>query len=577
MHKEIRVKDIDVLVIGGGLAAAFASIKAKEAGAEKVVQVCKASTGRSGNSAFAASVIHVCFPEDDLDDRVNRLSRSLAYIAQQDLIKDHLEESYDIFQDLVSYGCEFLRDERGNIVRLAARGAYPTVVFKGLGLMSAVRKEEKKRKVELADRVMITDLLTRDGQAAGAVGFSLDSGDFYIFESKATVLATGSTWYKGLLPGHRDDAGDGFAMAYRAGVLLGGGECNDQLSNLFPRCYDIGPGMNRWVGEGGIFINAKGERFMEKYNPRLRDRAGLSRLNIAFCMEAKRGNTPIYMDMRQIPPEGVRRLKEALIIPMKMFARAGLEAEDRITELIEWSPAAATARCGPVVNRMFETSMPGLYACGEAACTDAVVTGLASAATSGAKAGKSAAKFAKEIDWRKPDSGQVENLRQRAFAPLHRSEGTEPDQVLLSVQDAIIPYDVLFIRKEERMREALKKIEEIKENQVPLLLAYDPHYLRMAHEAESLLITAEIQLSASIFRKDSRIGIREDYPYEDNIEWLKFIRVRKDGNVLKIITEDVPIDTYPVKVERTKEIAYLWRAGINAGAVSIEGGEIKWV
>ena len=82
MNGELRIKDIDVLVIGGGLAAAFAAIKAKEAGAKRVVQVCKGATGCTGNSAFAASVIHVCFPEDDLDDRLKRLSRSLAYIAQ---------------------------------------------------------------------------------------------------------------------------------------------------------------------------------------------------------------------------------------------------------------------------------------------------------------------------------------------------------------------------------------------------------------------------------------------------------------------------------------------------------------
>jgi hypothetical protein len=99
----------------------------------------------------------------------------------------------------------------------------------------------------------------------------------------------------------------------------------------------------------------------------------------------------------------------------------------------------------------------------------------------------------------------------------------------------------------------------------------------MAHEAESLLITAEIHLRASLFRKDSRTGIREDYPYEDNIDWLKFIRVKKDGKDMKIVTEDVPIDRYPLKVERTREVAYLWQAGIDAGVVRLEGGKIRWV
>ena len=186
------------------------------------------------------------------------------------------------------------------------------------------------------------------------------------------------------------------------------------------------------MGEGGFFVNARGERFMEKYNPSLKDRAGLAKLTIAFCMEAKQGNTPIYLDMRGIPPEGVRRLKESLIIPMKMFHRAGLEANDRILELIEWSPAAPVARPGPAVDRNFATSMAGLYACGEAACPEAVVTGLACAATSGAKAGQSAAAFAKQTGMVQPDAAQIADLRQQVFAPMSRPDGVDPDHIVLA-------------------------------------------------------------------------------------------------------------------------------------------------
>ena len=570
------MKDIDVLVIGGGIAAVFAAIKAKEAGADRVVQICKGRVGCTGNSAFAAGVVHVCFPEDDLDDRLMRLTRSLAYIAQQDLLREHLEESFGILKDMDSYGCDFVKDDKGNFVRLPARGAYPTVVFRGHQMMNAMREAALGRGVQQVNRVMITDMLTRDGQIVGAVGFRLDDGAFCVFESKATILATGSTWYKGLLSGHRDDAGDGFAMAYRAGALLSGGENNDQLANLFPKRYDIGPGMNRWVGEGGYFINAKGERFMEKYNPHLKDRAGLRILTTAFCMEVRRGNAPIYMDMRHLTRDSIQRLKEALPLPMKMFERAGILVGDKITQLIEWSPAACVGRPGPVVNRNFETSLPGLYTCGEAACPDAVVTGLANAATSGAKAGKCAAEFAQGIvgEAAKPD--QVKELRQRTFSPLQRKDGIEPDQVLLSLQEAVIPYDVLFLRYEERMQEALHKIEDIRDNQAPLLFAYDPHYLRMVHEVLSLLLVAEIQLRAAIFRKDSRVGLREDYPYEDNIDWLKFIRAKKDGQAMKITTEDVPIDKYPIKVERKKTLAYLWQKAQEMGIITVEKGRIRW-
>ncbi len=576
MNNTVTISNIDVLVIGGGLAAAFAGIKARENGAGKVVQVCKGRTGSTGNSAFAASVMHICFPEDDADDRLRRLLRSLGWIAQQDLVRDHLEESYPLLLEMDGFDCGFLKDEKGGFIRSRARGAYPTVKFRGHRMMQGMRRAAKKRDVELVDGVMVTDLLTRGGRVAGAVGFDFQKGDFFLFEARSVVLATGSTWYKGLLPGHRDDTGDGFGMACRAGVVMSGGEANDQLTNLFPRRFDLGPGMNLWVGEGGVFLNGKGEPFMERYNPKLKDRAGLAKLTVAFCMEVKRGRGPIFMDMRHFPPENVRRLKEALIIPMKMFERAGLEKDDRILDLIEWSPAAPVGRPGPAVSRRFETSLAGLYACGEATAPEAVVTGLAAAATSGAKAGQWAARFAAEAAPLTPRAEQMEDLRLRLSAPLRRKGGVDPEHVLLQLQEAVIPYDVLLIRRQDRMEGALARIESLRDAEAPLMFARDPHHLRSVLEVENLLTTAEIQLRAALFRKDSRTGIREDFPYEDNIDWLKFVRVRKGEKGMELFTEEVPVESASVAVARKRRIAYLWQMGIDAGVAREEGGVITW-
>ena len=103
-----EVRDIDVLVIGGGIAATFAAIKAKEAGARRVVQVDKGTVGKTGNSCFAAGVIHVCFPEDDLDDRLMRLTRAEGFLAQQDLIQDHLQDSYQSWKICAATACGLL-------------------------------------------------------------------------------------------------------------------------------------------------------------------------------------------------------------------------------------------------------------------------------------------------------------------------------------------------------------------------------------------------------------------------------------------------------------------------------------
>lgn len=578
MRREIRVKDIDVLVIGGGLSGTYAAMKAKEGEANKVVQLDKGHVGKSGNSCFGAGVMHVFFPEqDDLEDRVRRLARSLGYVAQQDLIQGYLEDSFKILMEMDKLGVDFVKTAEGEIERRPGRGYYPVVMFRGFQLMDVMGKVARKRGVEQLNKTMITGLLTKDGRAVGAVGFNLLEGDFYVFESKATVLATGSTWYKGLLPGQRDCTGDGYAVAYRAGAVLSGAENNDMLANLMPARYDIGPGMNKFVGEGGIFLNSKSERFMEKYNPHLKERAGLRILTAAFCMEAKQGHTPIYMDMTHFGPEQVRRLKEVLPLAMKMFERAGIVEGDRFVKLVEWMPCAPVARPGLVVNRMFETSLPGVYACGEAAAPQAVVTGLASAATSGAEAGKYAAQYAAKGGARvSPDPGQVVELQEYTFQPLGRQDGIEPDQVLLALQEAVIPYDVLLLRDGERMSTSIQEVEDIRDNQVPLVAAYDPHYLRMAHEAQNLTLVAEFQLRAALLRTESRTALREDYPYMDNEEWLKWILVEKDGGEMKLTAEPVPIEKYPIQVDRGKVLHHLWQKGQEHRIVSIEGGKVKW-
>jgi succinate dehydrogenase/fumarate reductase flavoprotein subunit len=578
MFEEIRVKDIDVLVIGGGLAGVYAAIKAKEAGASCVVLVDKGKMGKSGNSCFAAGVMHVFFPqEDDLEDRVRRLTRSLGYLARQDMIKEHLEQSFVIVKEMDKWGVDFLKGSEGNFERRPGRGYYPVVMFRGTQMMETMRKVALKSGVKEFSKIMITDLLTQEGRVAGAVGFHIQMGDFYIFEAKTTILATGSTWYKGLLPGHRDCTGDGYAAAFRAGAELSGAENNDMLTNLMPARYDIGPGMNKFVGEGGIFLNAKGERFMEKYNPSLKERAGLRILTSAFCLEAKQGNVPIYMDMTHFNSEQVKRLKEVLPLAMKMFERVGIVKDNRFIRVIEWMPCAPVARPGLIVNNRFETSLPGLYACGEAAAPQAVVTGLAAAATSGAKAGRSAAEEARKTPSPSIDLRQVEELKKYIFQPLRRKEGMEPDQVLLALQESIIPYDVLLLREEKRMKKALKEVEDIRNNQVPLLKAYDPHYLRMVHEVINLALVAEIHLRSALMREESRVALREDYPYTDNLDWLKWIKVKKEDNQMSFSTEEIPIEQYPIKVEKKKILHHLWKIAEEQKIIKIEEGKVKWV
>ncbi|MBN1106901.1 MAG: FAD-binding protein [Deltaproteobacteria bacterium] len=579
ISREVVHKQADVLVIGGGISGTLAAIKAREAGCENVIQVDKGHVGKSGCSAFAAGVLQqVPFPGDDFKERLLSETAYLQYIVRQDRVIRHFEEIGDLIDQIEGYGVQIIRDKKAKRVKQKGRGRYPMLTFPGPQLMNALAKTARKKGVQQVNKVMITDLIRSGDYIIGAVGFETTHGVFHVFKAKTTIMATGLTYYKSICPGHRNCTGDGYAAAYRAGVALSGGESNDNLGHAFPSKYDVGPGMSLFVGEGGKFINNRGERFMERYYPTRKERAPLNYLTLAFAMEAKRGNTPIYMDIRHFSPRQVDRLRRAIPLVIRGFESVGIVRKGRIAEKIEWGLTAYLGRTGIRVNDQLQSSLAGLYACGEAAAMEAYTAGLAPAASSGGQAGTYAAKQARGMYMPKIPPRLVKELRERTYQPLTRSDGVEPDQVLLSLQEAIMPYDVLKIRHEKRMRKALAKIETLREDQLAILHAYDPHYLRMAHEVRSLTLIAEITLRSAILRKESRLGIREDYPYIDNQKWLKWTEVENDPNgKMATRTEQVPIASYPLQPRQMgRHLHRRWQIAEDMGIISVHKGKIHW-
>lgn len=577
--QNITHENIDVLIIGGGLAGTFASIKAKEAGARKVVQVDKAYTGRSGCSALSAGVIRTFFPKEDSWDAVFKDGViQTHYLCDQERLEDHLNDIEKRIEDMVSYGVSFERTPDGKLERFYGRSGAMRVMFHGgLQMMGAMRKAAVVRGVEHIDRVMITSLLKRDRTVVGAIGFHIETGEFHIFQSKAVVIAMGRCWNKGRLPGHRNVTGDGFVIASAVGAELCGFE-RARWNNM-PAHYDIGPGMSMFVGSGGFFVNRKSERFMEKFDPILGDRAQLFWLTNYFAMEAKRGNAPIYLDMTHLETDKVARLKRVVPLPMMMFERVGIVKDNNILHKIEIVPAGTQCEGGIKINRRYESTISGLYACGDSipgAGEEALQSVLPGATTSGSRAGTYAADYAREAPHLELDQAELQDLKKYTYEPLARKTGMEPDQVLLTLQEVMTPYDVLIIRHDERMQQALKDVEDIWENQVQYLCAYNPHYLRMAIEARNIVWVAKMQLRCALFRTESRTNLREDFPFMDNVNWLKWIVVRRNNSELELLTEEIPVERYPVKPTPGVVLHPQWETARSLGIIKIDQGHIKW-
>jgi len=194
---------------------------------------------------------------------------------------------------------------------------------------------------------------------------------------------------------------------------------------------------------------------------------------------------------------------------------------------------------------------------------------LPAAAITGARAGIFAAEYAKEAKEPQIDEEQVKELRTYAFAPMERGDGIEPDHIIIGLLETLLPYEVTVISRGDRLEKAMKEVERIRDEEVPLLYAPDAHYLRLANETKSIVLVAEMYLRSRLLREESREGcLREDYPYTDNVNWLKNTMLKQENRKMKLWTEDIPVERYRVKPKREKYLYPVFEVAKKRG--------IKW-
>jgi succinate dehydrogenase/fumarate reductase flavoprotein subunit len=548
---QFKVFETDVLVIGGGLAGATAAIKARESGARKVILVSKGKLGKDSISTFAAGVFQPAFPEDDREALVKRYATEEDWgggLFEEEWLKVYLDESFQRVLDMDRWGVEWEKTPDGEIERLDGRWKLPMAMFKGPQMMEAMSKKVVRMGVKAVGHTMVTDLLTERGEpggrVTGAVGFDVRSATLKLFNAKATILAAGGCAFKGRYVGHGAMTGDGCAMAYRAGAKLGRFEIGDIL-HITPTTMDI-QGLNMFVGLGGHFVNSRGERFMQEYDPELVDSASMARVVEASAMEVRAGRGPICLDMMHFDTDRVRKLRRVLPFPAKVMERAGVLVGDRIVKNVEWAPTfhgTVAAGGGVVADTHCETSVAGLFACGDAmARPKHFPKALAAAAVSGYRAGVAAADYSGRSEIHPPKGAYLKKLQSSLLKPFGRKQGIDADQMIIEIQEVLMPYEILVISRGDRLEKAVKEVERLRDEEVPLLYAFDAHYLRLAHEVQNMVTVAEMYLRCRLLREESRDGaLREDFPYTDNEHWLKWTTLQQENGKMRMGTEDIPL------------------------------------
>lgn len=360
-----------VLVIGSGGAGVRAAIEASGHGT--CVLISRTIAGKGGCTIMAEGGYNAVMNEaDTIADHFADTMKGGAYLNDQDLVHVLTEEAPDRMQDLISWGAVFDVTDSCTICQRPFGGqCFPRTCYAGdrtgHEMMVTLMERLAHTPVRVCHEIAAFDLLISEGRVIGALGLDR-KGRLYTFLADATVLATGGgTRVYDISTNSMSGTGDGYAMGWRAGA-----ELIDMEQVQFHPTGAVYPwdARGRLVteavrGEGGVLKNSLGERFMSRYDP---DRMELSTRDVvarACATEIMQGRgTPhggVWLDVTHLP---ARTIEERLPVMLEQFLKYGVDIR---TEPMEVAPTAHHMMGGLRIDPYSQTTLPGLYACGEVA------------------------------------------------------------------------------------------------------------------------------------------------------------------------------------------------------------------
>lgn len=563
---EITTEQIecDLLIVGGGNAGCFAAYEAKQNDPDlKVVIMEKANIKRSGACAAGMDAINTYIPtwEGKTPEDLVRWSRSQVGGGplREDLALSNAQELNQCVEELEEWGLPILRDEDDNP---KYRGAWDVSIHGEQ--LKPIMAEKGMESAEVYNRVVATSLLMDGERCAGAMGFGVRDGKFYVFKANATIVSTGGAC--GLYKSTTSDAteshhqtwmcpfnvGTGYALGIRKGAEFTSMEQRWVAARTKDFC---GPADTVSQGFGAKMMNAKGEYFLDTHYAHLGGDKSPRYIRANAPMEEWReGRGPTYIDTTHMDEDFCHKMLTDYLNERPAFvlflASNGHDPTEKPVEIYGSDPYIVGGHTGSGywvdIERM--TTVPGLFAAGETAGgnPNKFVGGCAA---EGKLATRGAIKYLKDQGQVALDNAQVQAEKERVFAPLLREkdfDGLIPEQVKEKLQRLMDEYaggiSQFYRVNEEQLDYALRHLQMLKEH-IPLLKAETLHELMHAHEVIDRIDVAEVLCHHLKGRRETRWPgwqTRTDYPERDDDSFNCFVESRKDPE-----TGEVEVFTRP--------------------------------
>lgn len=365
---------MNFLVIGSGIAGLSFALRAAQFG--HVTVVTKKQIVDSATNLAQGGIAAVLDTDNDtLADHIRDTLEAGDGLCDAHVVAEVVRNGFDRVQDLVRYGVEFVRENGGSKFSLGREGGHShrrvahayDLTGRAIELTLLGQAKDHPR-IELLENHMLVDLVValQGGRrfCAGAYVYAPDSGVTH-FEADQTVLCTGGTGKIYLYTSNPDIAtGDGIAAASRAGAAV----ANMEFVQFHPTCLYHPQAKNFLIseavrGEGALLIDHAGERFMKKYDPR-QELATRDMVARSIDHELKEsGEDCVFLDITRKDPAFIQARFPGIY---RECLKYGI---DITCQLIPVVPAAHYLCGGVLVDGWGNSTLSGLMALGESACT----------------------------------------------------------------------------------------------------------------------------------------------------------------------------------------------------------------
>ena len=565
----------NVLIIGSGGAGLRAAIEAKQLGMEVTVLGKRQRT--DVHTVLAAGGINAAFGNVDKEDSWEQHFAD-TYIegyglSEPEVVELMAKEAPDLVTEIDSWGANFAKLDNGNIdQRFFGAHTYRRTCYSGdytgRSILFALINKAKSLDIPIHDSQYVSDLLVEDNVCFGAMAFDIQSGERTVYLADSVIIAAGGhtrLWRKSSSR-RNENTGDGFYLGLKAGCKLS----DMEMVQFHPTGMVIPEDMAGTLvteavrGEGGRLLNSDGERFMENYDKERMELSTRDRVAMANYTEIVEGrgspNGGVFLDISH-------KGKDFIIEKLPRMYRQFLDTLmiDISKSPMEVSPTAHYSMGGIVVSpKEHWTGVEGLFAAGEvtAGLHGANRLGgnsLAEILIFGKRAGAAASKRSEEINTHIRSKKIIEKAHENLNSSI--KNGSEVARPLQRALRNIMWENGGVVKNEEKLKEGLKKIEDLKEASKNLDVRPDSEGyqdLMLAFDLEASIVSSEATLLSALNRRESRgAHQREDFPEivkDENVN----IRIELDKDQsINLYKESIPSLNKKLEelINKTKEIS----------------------